>query len=302
MKLLMYSIALFLCAAGPTSAMAQNNKESADTLIVANNAENITVTKTDSGLQINIKGYGEKHESNYTYRSSSLNNDSTESGLWNLKLIKVPSPNPKWKVLCMEQFYLGGTIDLDGPIDMAYWRSVEVGISNVVGIKYIPWKKGPQFSIGAGIGYRHISTHKDTETILMRQPDGNLTLQPAPTYGINHISAIDIMHFDIPLMITQPINKFWSFTIGASVNFNTYVTASTHYKLLGENDFELPKGYKVEETYKHLRQNPVTFDFLVSIGVTGGIGIYARYSPMPVFKDGAGPKFKTLSIGLSAGF
>lgn len=303
MKLIIKSAVLSLCMMAPCMAIAQDNIEVPDTLVVAEKARNITVTKTDEGLKITIAGYGEKHDTDYVYTStSSLKNDSTESGIWNLNMLKAPSANGKWSVKCAERIYFGGTIDTEGPIDMAYWRSLEVGFLNFIGVEYSPWRMGPRFSLAAGFGYKHFSTHKDTDKTLFRDIDGNLTVGPSPENTTDQISSIGVLHFDIPFMITQPFTKHWAVSVGASVNFNTYVTGSTKYKVLGENEFGLSPGHKVEESYKHLRQRPVTVDFMASVGYLDGIALYARYSPMSVFKDGAGPKFKTLSLGLLIAF
>lgn len=303
MKLTIKSAVLALLITAPGMAFGQDNTEVSDTLVVAEKARNITVTKTDEGLKITIAGYGDKHDNDYVYTStSSLKNDSTESGIWNLNMLKAPSSDGKWSFKFCKRIYIGGTIDTEGPVNMAYWRSFEVGFLDFVGVEYSPWRKGPRFSIGAGYGYKHLSTHKDTDKTLFRDTDGNMTINPSPENTTDQLSSIGILHFDIPLMITQPFTKHWAVSVGASVNFNTYVTGSTKYKVLGENEFGLTPGHKVEETYKHLRQRPVTFDFMASVGHLDEIAFYARYSPMSVFKDGAGPKFKTLSLGLLIAF
>ena len=174
-------------------------------------------------------------------------------------------------------------------MDLAYWRSFEVGTLYVVGAKYTPWKRGPQFSIGAGIGYKRFSTHKDTDRIFFRGADGRIDVKPSPHNTTDQTSSVDIMHLDIPFMITQPIYKDWGFSVGAVASFNTYLIGSTKYKVLGENGLGLG-------------QRPVTVDFIASVGYIGGVSIYAKYSPMSVFKDGMGPKFKTLSLGFIIDF
>jgi len=303
MKLIIKSIVLIMYLMVPDIALGQDNTEASDTLVVAEKARNITVTKTDEGLKIAISGYGKGHDTDYVYKSSSsIKNDSTESGIWDLRLLKAPSSDGKWSFKCGERIYVGSHIDIEGPMDMAFWRSLEIGFLDFLGVEYSPWRKGPRFSISAGFGYKHFSTHKDTDKTLFRDIDGNLTLQPSPENTTDQISSIGVFHLDIPVMITQPFTKHWAVSIGASVNFNTYVTGSTKYKVLGENEFGLSPGHKVEESYKHLRQRPVTFDFMASVGYLDGIALYARYSPMSVFKDGAGPKFKTLSLGLIFAF
>ncbi len=303
MRPLIYSILLSIMAALPSQAYAQDTKEAADTLIATEKARKVTVTKTGDGVKVVVTGYGETQSVDYSYTStSSALNDSTDSGLWNLKLLKAPSGNSKWSVVGMERIYIGGTIDTDGPVDMAFWRSLDIGVLNVIGVEYAPWHMGPRFSIGAGLGYRRVSTHKDTGKVFFRDAEGNISLIDSPENTTGQLSDIDIFHLDIPLYITQPLSKHWAISLGATLNFNTYLTGATKYKVLGENEFGLSAGHKVEESYKHLHQRPVTVDFTASIGYLDGVAFYARYSPMPAFKDGAGPKFKTLSLGIMFAF
>ena len=306
MKHLITSLVVVCGMLFPACLIAQDSLAVvSDTLIVVENAKNITVAKTADGLKVNISGFGDDGEGVYNYISSTPASDSTsanESGLWNLRTLKAPNKDAKWSCRVMECFYLGGSIDLNGPMDLAYWRSFEVGTLYVVGAKYTPWKRGPQFSIGAGIGYKRFSTHKDTDRIFFRGADGRIDVKPSPQNTTDQTSSVDIMHLDIPFMITQPIYKDWGFSVGAVASFNTYLIGSTKYKVLGENEFGLRPGTKVEETYKHLNQRPVTVDFIASVGYIGGVSFYAKYSPMSVFKDGMGPKFKTLSLGFIIDF
>ncbi len=273
----------------------------ADTLIVADKAKNVVVMQTDEGVKITISGYGDKLDTDYTYSSSAHRPDSTESDIWDLRLLKAPSADGKWRPI-LGRLYIGGTINTDGPIDVAFWRSFDVGMQNLIGVEYTPWRMGPRFSIGAGWGYRRVSTHKDTTKMLYLKEDGEITLEPSIANTNSQISRIDIFHLDIPVMITQPFSKHWAISAGAIVNFNTYVTAMSKYKVLGDNEFGLESGHKVEESYKHLHQRPVTVEFNAAIGYLDGMALYVKYSPMPVFKDGKGPKFKTLSFGVMLPF
>ena len=287
--------------AAPT-VMAENPEEPADTVVTALQANNIVVTQSDEGLKIVISGYGENKENDYCYTSKPAKNDSTDSEGWNLRLFKKPSNKSPWTPLAFNRFYVGGAIDTRGDVDVAYWRSVEVGIQNVIGVEYAPWRMGPRFKIGAGFGYRRVAMHKNSGKMFFRNPDGDMGIADTPANTTDQHSSIDIFHLDIPFSITQPIYKNWAFSLGAMVNFNTYVTGNAKYKVLGENEFDLTPGSKIEESYKHLKQRPVTVDFTASIGYLGRLAVYTKYSPMSVFKEGAGPRFRTLSIGLIMDF
>ncbi|MCM1503784.1 MAG: hypothetical protein NC127_01110 [Muribaculum sp.] len=285
----------------PTGLSAQETATPSDTLIVTEKAKNIVVTQSDGSVKISISGYGNKLDNDYTYTSSAHRPDSTESDIWDLRMLKAPSADGKWRFI-IRRFYMGGSLDTDGPIDMAYWRSFDYGIQELIGVEYSPWRMGPRFSIGAGMGIRRVSTHKDTDKMLFLKSAGEIAVQPSVASTNSQLSWVDIFHLDVPVSLTQPFSKHWAMSVGATVNFNTYVVAGSNYKVLGENEFGLPTGHKVEESYKHLYQRPVTVEFNAAIGYLDGLALYVKYSPMPIFKDGKGPKFKTISFGIMVGF
>ena len=79
----------------------------------------------------------------------------------------------------------------------------------------------------------------------------------------------------------------FGFSLGPVLNFNTYSSIKTKYKL---------DGHKYKEKYKNAHPTPVTVDFMGTVS-TPIIDFYVKYSPFNVLKSDYGLKFKTLSIG-----
>ncbi|MBQ1610339.1 MAG: hypothetical protein II087_00415, partial [Muribaculaceae bacterium] len=57
---------------------------------------------------------------------------------------------------------------------------------------------------------------------------------------------------------------------------------------------------KVDLKSNSIHQSPVTVDFITGV-LYKKVGAYLRYSPFRVIKDGYGPNFSTLAVGLVLG-
>lgn len=102
-------------------------------------------------------------------------------------------------------------------------------------------------------------------------------------------SRLEVINFGMPLNFTQTIGGKLAVTVGATAKINldsdtfvSYLSATEDYNSLYTSGVKTQRfGYDI-----HLA---VTYD---------DFGIYASYSPMKVFANGAGPGFNFFSVGV----
>ena len=198
--------------------------------------------------------------------------------------------NEHWAVFC-DGFYLGMGIKHNWePIN----NSFEVGILNVVGLKYNSLH-GQTISLGAGFHHRSHSIKRPN--MLYREENGSkVDVTTYPSNNINDIkdrtSNLNLWTVQFPLIFRQRIVKKLDISVAGILNWNTYAQVDNHYEL---NKIEY------DTHYKGLKQNKVNFDFMGAL-TWDEFGIYCRYSPGKFFKDGYGPEIKeTWTIGLMLG-
>ena len=109
-------------------------------------------------------------------------------------------------------------------------------------------------------------------------------------------SRIKTFCMTVPLLLEWqvPLNgdfRFW-WNAGPIVNFNTYASMKTRYKI---------DGRKIKDFDKHIHQQPVTLDLYTSIGINN-LGLYVRYSPCHVLKEDFAPAFTSFSMGVTTTF
>ena len=166
----------------------------------------------------------------------------------------------------------------------------EVGVGEVFGLSFAPFKKGPSFDVGIGFGMRR---YRAQDGLQYTVRDNNLYLVPVAEGTVVDRSRFDSWTFHIPVMVTQKLYKDLALSVGAWINFNTYVRGETRYYV---------DNIRYREQYKGLNQRFCTVDLVGVIGLKNGIGFYGRWSPMSLFKDGRGPEFKTASMGVMLNF
>ena len=198
--------------------------------------------------------------------------------------------NEHWAVFC-DGVYLGMGIKHNWePIN----NSFEVGILNVVGLKYNSLH-GQTISLGAGIHHRSYSIKRPN--MLYREENGSkVDATTYPSENINDIkdrsSNLNLWTVQFPLIFRQRIVKKLDISLAGILNWNTYARVDNHYEL---NKIEY------DTHFKNLKQNKVNFDFMAAL-TWSECGIYCRYSPGKFFKDGYGPEIKeTWTMGLIFG-
>lgn len=120
--------------------------------------------------------------------------------------------------------------------------------------------------------------------------DGHVS--PAPFQGNVKKSLLRILSFDIPLDYTLKAGKM-CLTLGASAEIN--LPGWTKFKGTANPEFTNFNTDKMNG--KDIKTNIVTYNAHAKISYNEGFGIFFKYSPMPVLKEGFGPQFSTWTVG-----
>lgn len=126
----------------------------------------------------------------------------------------------------------------------------------------------------------HRAFHKDAA--------GRIVLVPYPEGARIGFSRLWVMGLAVPLRYTFHFSRHVQASLGAHVRFNFAGRLRSRCYL---------DGIEREERTGRIHQSPVTVDFKASVDVHH-IGVYVKGSPCRVLRDGYGPSFSNLSVGL----
>ena len=140
-------------------------------------------------------------------------------------------------------------------------------------------------SFGLGIDWRN---YRITDDLLFTKGiDGNVTVERYPLEFEPKFSRIKVFSLTATLRYEHDFGHGFAIGFGPIVNFNTYASIKTRYKLLGD---------KVKHMEKNISQRPITIDWMLNMRVAN-FPFYVKYSNDNVLKDGS-IKFRSLSFGL----
>lgn len=177
-------------------------------------------------------------------------------------------------------------ISSDAEVKMG--KSYEISWLNVVGAKFNTGH-GQRISVGLGIDWKNYCL---AQSARFGVGDNGVSLEDYPSGAVSRKSRLKVFALELPVIFRQRIGSRVDMFLGEITNFNLHASVLTAYRTAEE---------KVKETYdKGLHQSPVTFDVLAGVNYRK-LGVYVRYSPCRVLKEGYGPKIRTLSVGLVLG-
>lgn len=153
---------------------------------------------------------------------------------------------------------------------------------------YSPKKALQTYSAGVGIGWHNYGI--GSGSMFSKDADGVVVVGDYPAGVSSKYSRFHSFSISVPLQFTQKFDRKgkYALSVGPVINFNVSGHLTTGYD---QGDVEH------NMTTKKIDYRPVTVD-IRAIMKLDGIGIYARYSPMTVFKKDRGPEFRSLSLGL----
>lgn len=287
-------LALALYAAILTSYAATQQETVNDTVIVIRNPERVTIEKGESHFGIEVEGREEDPDFRYSHRMEITPDVSVITEEKNMNWdFKVPFLGKKEKRRSSNEVHSGGfgfglvnAMNAADGLNVDMGASYELMIDHLFSWAYYPWRNGTSFSVGLGFSWRN---YRMTGKTCFLKENENLVLEAYPEGADIKFSRLKVFSLTVPLMYNQVVYKKISFSAGAVVNFNTHASLKTRYKL---------EGKKVKLTDNNIHQNRVTVDFMAQLNFND-IGFYVKYSPSNVLNTEYGPKFTSLSTGIT---
>lgn len=288
------SLLLFLTAL--TTFSVASAQEATDTVKVINNVNSVTVSKTGDITTIDaiyddIYSNTKRH---YKYEVEiekdndiSISDFPSDWGMTLPFLNKEPqnSSNSKKQIkryfVGLNHIFWGWKFNYAGNANIK--ECFEIGIRNLLGLA---WKRrNSEFEIGLGISEsRYLSGEG---MIFVKDGDKLGVAGVEEGIKVKH-SRLNVYTFHIPLIYTQKISKYFSTSIGATINLNTYAKAWN----------EIENGsLTVKNECKGLHQNLFSVEPYASIQFDW-IGVYAAWKPMKLFDNKFGPELKSWSLGV----
>ena len=151
------------------------------------------------------------------------------------------------------------------------------------------------FGLTTGLGITWRNVHLGNNTHLVNN-NGITVVEPAPEGIKYYYSRLRMFDFNLPIYLElHPLgnNKFHLMG-GVLFGLNTFSSYKVKYK--NEND----KKIKIAEG-KDYNVYPFSASYLLQMGWSD-IGVYAKYTPTPLFKKDKGPDVQTFSVGLILNF
>ena len=290
--------AIFMAMCIPLSTLAQTPAEEADTVKVIDRADIVTVARDGNTTIIeSVTGKPGNNTETFTY---SVTVDEADEGSWDIDLpffstskttcptsgrieTNLKSGRLHTSLIGFEHFYCGQRFNYYDKGNVR--NSMEIGIRNVIGLRWSIGRWVPSFSIGLGFSYRFYGA---ADGFVYSKEGSRLVLTPVEDGFRKKDSRLDVLTFQIPLMLTQRLGNHAKLSLGAVACLNTYAEAKSVCK---EGDI------KHSITYKGLQQRLFTTEIVGSIGVWDFVGIYASWSPITLFQAPYGPQLKSWSLG-----
>jgi hypothetical protein len=274
------------------SALGQNKKGD-KTITVVDNPNKVVVTESP-GKYLDIEISGKRDNKDYSYKKTVSLSETAGSVEKNKEWeFKVPFSKPSKKKSYSNGVDIGGlgfglvsAVGAPQEMNVNMGASWEIMFDHIVRFDFHPNQVPTSFSVGFGLTWRNYRMNGFNRFV---KEESFIKLDTYPDGAdINH-SRLKVFSLTMPLMWNQPICKNVDFSLGPVVNFNTHGSMKTVYKL---------NGAKVKESSSNIHQNPVTLDLMATLQFSE-VGIYFKYSPTNVLNTDFGPKFTSLSAGIT---
>lgn len=274
------------------TAQAEEN----DTVIVVKRPNVVTIEKGNNHVAIEVEGSEGDADFRYSHRmdvgpsSSVIMEEKNNSWDFNIPFLKQKHKNKK--SYNRNEFELGGfafglvnAVNAPEGMDVDMGASYELMADHLLNWLYYP-TRSTSLSVGLGICWRNFRMTGRTRFV---KEDDNIVLGGYPEGADIKFSRLKVFSLTVPLMLNQRIARNFSFSVGPVVNFNTHASLKTRYKL---------DGKKEKLVDSNIHQNRVTVDLMAQLKFAA-IGLYVKYSPCNVLHTEYGPKFNSMSTGIT---
>lgn len=263
--------------------------EELDPDTVANIENPLKVIVTENGQKTEVKVEGTASQPDYRFLYS-ITKETEEKGLPTLStpfMSRSRHHYPRRETVVANDIYFGIVAPYNSPEPIR--TSMEYGIREFLGYRFTPGGGSASFGLGFGFGMQKYFIRRH---VIVGVENDVFTLTPAAESAKKVHSHLTVGRLHFPFYYRQRISGSFGFKILAAMNLNVKAKAKTSYRLDDEKHTVKVKG---------LHQRLLTPDFTFAIGDFDAFAIYARWSPVSVFKHRFGPEIKTLSFGLTMG-
>lgn len=268
-----------------------------DSVKVIKNPEQVTITKRDGMFRLNVDGNDQDKDYRYEYLvkeryDGKLYVQESEGGSVKFRhpFSKCDSNYKKshWEVFTSDlMFGWGGHSVATADRNILKKSMSEIGILNLVSLAHVFNQGRSRISLGVGFNWHRYNLEKPY--FWTRNGEGVLGYEPLEEPFDKHHATLLVRSMQFPLMFNQSLGKNWNLALGAVMNWNFYADYKDSYRI-GKSDYS--------ETTRGLNQRKISFDGIAMLS-WGGLGMYFRYAPQSVMKDGWGPEIKNRwTVGL----
>lgn len=261
-----------------------------DSVKVIKNPEQVTITKRDGMFRLNVDG----NETDKDYRYEYLVKERYDGKLYVQESeggrVRFRHPFSKcdsnykethWEVFTSDLMFGWGGHSVDAPDRDILKKSMsEIGILNLVSLARIFNQGRSRVSLGVGFNWHRYNL--ESPYFWTRSNEGVLGYGELTEQFDKHRATLIVRSMQFPLMFNQSLGKGWNVSLSAVMNWNFYADYHNSYRI-GKSDYT--------ETTRGLYQRKISFDGIAMIS-WGGLGMYFRYAPQSVMKDGWGPEIK----------
>lgn len=315
-KLIMKPLMALLAILFAAEATAQ---ESADTIKVIDNPDRVLVVRDSTTTIILAETIGDYGKSVFNYEVNvdvqSAEDIDFAGNAWDIDLPFVrikddgmancrgrrPRGCLTRSVIGAGHIYMGQRFNYNDKCGIK--NSFEVGIRNLIGVK---WSRGgycPDFSIGLGFSMQRYLAQQG---LVFGKDGSRVVLQPVGEGLTVCHTRLDVHTVQIPVMLTQPIGRNVQFMAGGAACFNFYASAMTEvtgFNPSSDGNMQSSDiGIRHKRSYKGFQQRLLTADIFCALGLFESVGVYASWSPVPLFQAPYGPGLKAWSIGVTLSF
>lgn len=283
--------ALLFASFGLSAAAHELN----DTIVKVNRPDSVLVTRNDSAIMLRIHGAYDDPSAKYTYTFPTQGTTMVDAAAKRWKFpdapFKIQSKGLNKKnsySITSGSLLVGFNIPKNAPnaINSDLWgRNIDIE-TNFLRFS-ITRNHHHRFSLGWSYGWTKISLDGG---LCFHLDNGVTSIGPYAEGQTPIRSVFRLNRHSFPLLYTRQ-DKGVNYTFGTVINLN--VRPRIYNTYLDSN------GQEVQDTYKKgIHFTPATVSFYGEIKVRW-FGIFARYTPQSMFEKGFGPKFQTLTVGLS---
>lgn len=277
--------------------VAANAKDDKTVILEVKKPSTVTIIEKPGGVMVDIVNQQDSTDKQQYTVVDYRDNKTVVTDMRKFTAFGVPNHygrpvTPRWDVTCGGLFLgMVNSLNQPGEMNLRWAKSYEVGILNLIGVKYS--YKYSSLSLGMGMDWRNYKMNTVNHRMEL-QPDGSMSLTPYPDGCTPRFSRIKVFGLGFPLLYTQGFRgSSVAITVGGIMNVNTHASLLTKYRNA--------QGKEIKENTNEIGRRKVTFDLYGDIKLYDSFGVYVRYSPQSVLQGAGLPEFNPLSVGFVIG-